>query len=126
MKVSTFVASLVLAGFCFTVNAATPGNIAVYATEQSQGSMSVGGKDAYTKTFEVTLAKLSSDSIDLSKYCLKAYAPGNKEFKLNMVDEKLSTGTLKEGKPVKGMAVFASESDAVFKAALVKISDDCK
>ena len=31
-----------------------------------------------------------------------------------------------EGKPVKGIAVFSSENDAVFKAALVKISDECK
>ena len=71
-------------------------------------------------------AKLSGDSIDLSKLCLKAYSPDNKEFKLDTVDEKLSAGTLKEGELVKGIAVFASKNDAVFKAALVKISDDCK
>lgn len=126
MKASTIVASLALAGFCFAANATTTGDVAVFATEKSQGSMSIGGKNAYTKTFEVTLAKLSDNSVDLSKLCLKAFSPDNKEFKLDTIDEELSTGTLKEGKPVKGFAVFSSESDAVFKAALVKISDDCK
>lgn len=126
MKAFTIILSSALAGFCFTASAANPDNVAVYATEQSQGSMSIGGKDAYTKTFEVAVAKLSGDSIDLSKLCLKAYSPDNKEFKLDTVDEKLSAGTLKEGELVKGIAVFASKNDAVFKAALVKISDDCK
>lgn len=126
MKTSTIIVSLALTGFCFAANAANTDNVAVYATEQSQGSVSIGGKDAYTKTFEVALAKLSGDSIDLTKLCLKAYSPDNKEFKLDTVDEKLGAGLLKEGEIVKGIAVFASENDAVFKAALVKISDACK
>lgn len=126
MKVTTIAASLALASFCFAANAATPDNIAVYSTEQSNGSMSVGGKNAYTKTFTVAVAKLSGNDIDLSKLCLKAYSPDNKEFKLDTVDEILSTGILKKGETVKGIAVFSSENDAVFKAALIKISDDCK
>ncbi|WP_191121359.1 DUF4354 family protein [Serratia marcescens] len=126
MKVSAIFTSLTLAGFCFAANATTPGNVAVYATEQSQGSMAIGDKTAYTKTFEVSLAKLSADTVDLSKLCLKAYSPDKKEFKLDTVDEVLTSGSLKEGKLVKGIAVFASENDDVLKAALVKISDDCK
>ncbi|WP_145577049.1 DUF4354 family protein [Yersinia mollaretii] len=126
MKVSAIITSLTLAGFCFAANASTPSNIAVYATEQSQGSISIGDKIAYTKTFEVSIAKLSADTVDLSKFCLKAYSPDKKEFKLDTVDEVLTSGSLKEGKPVKGIAVFASENDAVLNAALVKISDDCK
>ncbi|MFT8210205.1 MAG: DUF4354 family protein [Symbiopectobacterium sp.] len=126
MKISAIVASFALVGFCFTANAATLNNIVVYATAQSNGSMSVGDKSAYTKTFEVVVAKLSGKDMDLSKLCLKAYTPDNKAFKLDTVDEALTTGMLKDGKPVKGIATFASEDDAVFKAALVKTSDDCK
>ncbi len=126
MKVSSIIASLALAGFCFAANASTPGHVAVYATEQSQGSISIGDKTTYTKTFEVSIATLSSNTVDLSKLCLKSYSPDKKEFKLDTVDEVLTSGSLKEGKPVKGIAVFASDNDAVFNAALVKISDDCK
>lgn len=126
MKMTTIAASLAVAGFFSAANAATTDNIAVYSTVKSNGSMSIAGKTAYTKTFEVMLAKLSGDDIDLSKLCLKAYSPDNKEFKLDTVDEGLSSGLLKEGKPVKGIAMFASESDAVSQAALVKISDDCE
>lgn len=126
MKTSIIIAFISLAGFCFDVNAATLNNFAVYATEQSQGSISIGDKNAYTKTFEVTLARLSGDSADLSKFCLKAYSPDNKEFKLDTVDKGLISGSLKEGHVVKGLAVFTSDDNAVFKAALVKISNDCK
>ncbi|MEX0444887.1 DUF4354 family protein [Xenorhabdus sp. SGI246] len=126
MKVSTLVASIALAGFCFVANASALDNVAVYSTEKSDGSMSVGGKNAYTKSFEVAVANLSGKDIDLSKLCLKAYSPDKKEFRLDTVDEELSQGTLKAGKSVKGIAVFASENDEVHKAALIKISDNCK
>ncbi|MBB1585172.1 DUF4354 family protein [Serratia sp. OS31] len=126
MNISAIIASLALAVFCFAANASTPDNVAVYATEKYQGSISIGDKTAYTKTFEVSIAKLSANTVVLSKLCLKAYSPDKKEFELDTVDEVLITGSLKEGKPVKGIAVFTSENDAVFKAALVKISDDCK
>ncbi len=101
-------------------NSSTPSNVAVYATEQSQGSISIGDKTAYTKTFEVSLAKLSADTVDLLKICLKAYSPDKKEYKLDTVDEVLTSGSLKEGKQVKGIAVFTSENDDVLKAALRK------
>jgi len=126
MKISAIFAYLTLAGFCFAVNASTPNNVAVYATEKSQGSISIGDKIAYTKTFEVSLAKLSADTVDLTKLCLKAYSPDKKEYKLDTVDEVLTSGSLREGELVKGIAVFASENDDVLKAALVKVSDDCK
>jgi len=126
MKISTIAAFFALAGFCFAANAATPVNVAVYATEKSNGSMSVGGKNAYTKTFDIVVTNLSGKDIDLSKLCLKAYSPDNKEFTLDTVDEVLTKGTLKEGKSVKSFAVFASENDAVYKAALIKISGNCK
>ncbi|WP_163333674.1 DUF4354 family protein [Enterobacter bugandensis] len=125
MKISALMASLTLAGFCFAANASTPGNVVVYATEQSQGSVSSGDTISYTKTFQVSIVKLTADAVDLSKLCLKAYSPDMKEFIPDTVDEILTSGSLKEGKPVKGFAVFTSESDAVHKASLVKISDEC-
>ncbi|MBG6244979.1 hypothetical protein CS369_09755 [Candidatus Symbiopectobacterium sp. 'North America'] len=126
MKASMIVATLALAGFSFAANASMPDNIAVYATAQSNGSISVGNKLAYTKSFDVTVVKLFGDDIDLSKLCLKAYSPDNKMFRLDTVDEELTAGILKEGKSVKGIAMFASENAAVLDAAVVKITDDCK
>lgn len=52
-------------------------------------------------------------------------SPDHKEFKLDTVDEVLTSSSLKDDEPIKGIAVFASENDAVFKAALVKISNNC-
>ena len=126
MKVFVIIASFTLASICFAANASTLSNIAVYATEQSRGSISIADKTEYTKTFEVVIANLSENTFDLSKCWLKAYSSDNKEFKLDTVDEVLTSGSLRKGKPVKGIAVFASENDAVLKAVLVKISDDCK
>ncbi|MFW5389532.1 DUF4354 family protein [Yersinia sp. 2544 StPb PI] len=126
MKISIISAFCALASFSFAANAATPVNIAVYATEKSNGSMSVGGKNAYTKTFDIVVANISDKDIDLSKFCLKAYSPDNKEFTPDTIDEVLTKGTLKEGTSVKSFAMFASENDAVYKAALIKISDNCK
>ncbi|WP_454267134.1 DUF4354 family protein [Serratia sp. 121840015-1] len=80
----------------------------------------------YTKTFEVSLAQLSADTTTLSKFCNKAYSPDKKEYKLDTVDEILTSCSLKEYKPVKGIAFFSSENNNVFKASLVKVSDDCK
>ncbi|MDX7988257.1 DUF4354 family protein [Xenorhabdus sp. 12] len=126
MKLYAVTAFFALVGFCFAANATTPDNIAVYSTEKSNGSVSTGSKYFYTKTFEVAIANLAGKDVDLSKLCLKAYSPDNKAFSLDTVDEKLSTGTLKNKAMTKGFAVFASENDSVFKAALVKLSDDCK
>lgn len=99
--------------------------IAVFATAGHQGSVSEGVHSYYTKTFDVSLALLSGDSIDLSKYCLKAYSPDNREFKLDTVDATLTSGTLKKGGQVKGFATFSSDRADVFSAAMVKIAD-CK
>lgn len=126
MKISAIVVSFALTGCCFAANASAPDNIAVYSTEKSNGSVSIGEKHFYTKTFEVAIAKLAGNDVDLSKLCLKAYSPDNKEFKLDTVAEVLSAGILKEGHPVKGIAVFSSENNNVSKAALIKISDNCK
>lgn len=126
MKHIIMAASVTMAFFCCAANAAVPDNVAVYSTEQSKGSVSIGGNDVYTKTFEVVVANLADKEIDLSKLCLKASSPDHQEFKLDTVDEKLTKGTVKQGQSVKGIALFSSDNAAVQQAALIKISDDCK
>ncbi|WP_042959174.1 DUF4354 family protein [Erwinia tasmaniensis] len=126
MKRFIMAASVTVAGFCSVAHAAVPDNAAVYATEHSKGSMSIAGKDVYTKTFEVMVANLADKEFDLSTLCLKAVAPDHQEFKLDTVDEKLTTGKVKKGQSVKGIAVFASDNAAVQQTALVKLTDDCK
>ncbi|EHM49118.1 DUF4354 family protein [Yokenella regensburgei] len=125
MKFSHIAASVILSGFCFSAYASPTDNIAVYSTEKSNGSISIGGQSVFTKTFEVELAKLSGDTVDLSKLCLKAYSAKNKEYKLDTIDEEIATGMLKYGRPTKGIAVFASEDSEILQATLVKISADC-
>ncbi|NIF32830.1 DUF4354 family protein [Enterobacter sp. Cy-643] len=126
MKAFAVISTLALTSFCFSAAASVSDSLAVYATQKSTGSMSVGGKSAYTNTFDVALANLSDKDVDLSKVCLKATAPDHKEFKLDTVDEALVKGQLKAGKMAKGIAVFASEDAGVYKAGLITLSDDCK
>lgn len=126
MKLFMMAASVFMVGICFTANASAPDNSAVYATEQSKGSVSIGGKDAYTKTFEVTVANVSDKDFDLSKLCLKAISPDHQEFKLDTVDKNLTEGMVKKGQHVKGAAVFSSDNAAVLQAALIKLTDDCE
>lgn len=110
----------------FNVNAASQTNIAVYSTEKSIGSIYLDGKIVYTKTFDVLLANFSIDETDLSKYCLKAYSPDNKEFLLDTVGEELTNKILKKGDSVKSFAMFSSENTSVYKAAVIKLTNKCQ
>ncbi len=125
MRISVAAVLLVLASGSFVANASDSQKIAVFATAGHQGSVSEGVHSYYTKTFDVSLALLSGDSISLSKYCLKAYSPDNREFNLDTVDATLTSGILKKGESVKGFATFTSDSADVLSAAMVKITD-CK
>ncbi|HBC0988751.1 TPA: DUF4354 family protein [Morganella morganii] len=126
MKISSTIVFLMLIAFGFTTNATIPVNVAVYATAESQGSISEGDKSIYTKSFNISLVPLSDDSsIDLSKHCLKAYSPDNKEFKLHIIEAVLTSGFLKD-EPIKGFAIYESDNTDVFNAAMVKITTNCK
>lgn len=125
MKTTCFLLLLVSLTFCLNANAQFSSDVAVFATEKSQGSLSVGGKNAYTKSFSVSILNISEKVVDLSKLCLKAYSPEFSDIKLDTVDEKLISGVLEKGKQVSGLAVFASESNGVLGSALITISEDC-
>ncbi len=109
----------------FAANASDSQKFVVEATAGQTGSFSVGARSYYTKTFDVSLWLESGDSIDLSKYCLKAYSPDNTEFKLDVVEYTLTSGTLTKDASVKGFATFSSDRADVLSAAMVKITD-CK
>lgn len=126
MKTHTLALSFLLTVSGYAANAATPESVAVLSTQKATGSLSEGAKIAYTKTFDVTVANLSGKDIDLSTMCLKAYSPENHEFKLDTVGENLTRGILKTGQSVKSTAVFAAQDDAVYQAALIKITDECR
>ncbi|KKI41554.1 DUF4354 family protein [Hafnia alvei] len=125
MKILPVITSLALTCISITACASSPQSIAVYSTEKSKGSISIGNNAIYTKAFEVSLANLSSEKADLSKLCLLAYSPDFKVFKLDTVDENLTSGSLSQQKTVKGIAIFSSDSNAVYDAHLIKISNDC-
>lgn len=125
MKVSHLIIASALSVCSLPVLAADTDSVAVYATQQQQGSASIGTHTFHTKDFSVSLANLSDKNIDLSKLCLQAFTPDGKIFKLDTVDEKLSVGILKPKASVKGLATFSSSDDSVYKASLVKITDKC-
>lgn len=117
--------SVALLGVSSAAYARAYDNVAIYSTEKANGSASFGASSVYTKTFDIILSNLTDNEVDLSKVCLKAYAPGNKELRLDTIDEALVSGILKKGQPVKGVAIFSSQDDAISKATLVKLSDNC-
>ncbi|WP_431222818.1 DUF4354 family protein [Serratia sp. L9] len=126
MKTHYLTAALVLGVFSLPVLAANTEAVAVYATQQNQGSVAIGNQVFYTRDFTVSVANLSDKNVDLSKLCLQASSADGKVFKLDTVDEKLTSGFLKPKAMVKGLAVFASSDESVYKATLVKISDKCQ
>lgn len=101
-------------------------DVAVHATQQSQGSVSIINKAYYTKKFDVSIVNLSESSIDLSSLSLVANSPDGKVFKLGTIDETLVSGNLEPMKIAKGIAVFTSEDDSVYFASMVKSNFDCK
>jgi hypothetical protein len=100
--------------------------VAVYSTQQNQGSAAIGNHVFFTKDFTVAVTNLSDKDIDLSKLCLQASSADGKVFKLDTVDENLMSGILKPEGMVKGFAVFASNDESVYNASLVKMSDKCQ
>jgi hypothetical protein len=100
-------------------------SVAVYSTQQEQGSAAIGSKVFYTKSFIVSVANISDKTLDLSKLCIQVFSSDGKAFKLDTVDEKLASGSLKPNVMVKGEAVFTSSDESVYKASLVKINDKC-
>lgn len=126
MKALHLTAALVLGVFSLPVLAGNTQNVAVYATQDNQGSVAMGQHVFYTKDFTVSVANMSDKDIDLAKLCLVASSADGKVFKLDTIDEKIATGVLKPKALVKGQAVFASDDESVYKAALVRISDKCQ
>jgi len=110
----------------FSAVAAKTDSIAVIATQQEIGSISTGAKQVFTKRFEVTLANLSHQAINLNKACLTAISPDGKSFKLDTVDDALLSGQLPAQGNHKGLAIFSSDDASVYQAVIVKISDSCQ
>lgn len=109
----------------FSIMATVPNGVTVFASQKEAGSISTVKKSYYTKTFEVMVANLSEKEFDLSKYCFKAFL-GSREFKVDTIDENLHNKVLKNNENAKGMIVFASINRDITKAAMVKLTDNCK
>ncbi|WP_010119785.1 DUF4354 family protein [Burkholderia oklahomensis] len=125
MNLKLFVAA-VSCSVSFSAFADITDSIAVYSTQNNQGSVSLGEKSFFTKDFKISIANISNKPIDLNKICLRAFSKDGKEFKLDTIDEKLAKGLLSPGKSVNGFAVFASDDASVSTAAVVKALSVCK
>lgn len=99
---------------------------AIYATQISNGSVSIINKGFYTKKFDVSIVNLSDGEMDLSSRTLIASSPAGDIFKLDTVEESLVSGKLGSMKMAKGFAVFSSEDDSVYLATMVKFDKVCK
>ncbi|WP_447884670.1 DUF4354 family protein [Serratia fonticola] len=126
MKAHYLTVALTFGLFSLPAVAGNSDAVAVYSTQQSQGSAAIGSHVFYTKDFTVAVTNLSDKDIDLSKLCLQASSANGKVFELDTVDEKLMSGILKPKAMVKGLAVFASNDESVYNASLVKMSDKCQ
>lgn len=108
------------------VYAASPyDTVMVRASQGERSAISVGDKSFYVKSFNVEVLNVGPQPVDLSKVCFKAYDKGGKEFKVDTIDEVLTTGTLKAQGHIKSFIEFASENDGVFDAQIVKLSSKC-
>ena len=105
--------------------AAAPDAVMVFARQGDKGSVSVGDKHFRTQAFKVRLVNAAKSEISLKNSCLVAQSAAGQSFRLDTVDEELTTETL-AGATVEGEAIFASEDDAVYGASLVRLSDRCK
>lgn len=108
-----------------SVSASNLDKVLVYSSEQSNGSVSIGKRWAYTKNLEINVVNMSNSDLDLSKLCFRATSPENKEFKLDTIDEKLTSSVLKPKQFLRGSLAFSSDSTSIHKTVLIKISDKC-
>lgn len=125
MKGKILLTALAFSSVSMIASAVETDNLVVYSIQQDKGATSLGNQAFYTKSFDVTLANVGDKDADLSKFCLKAYNKHGKPFKLDTIEETLTTGNLLPKKTVKGMAVFASNDESVYDASIVKLSYEC-
>ncbi|MGK3213617.1 DUF4354 family protein [Enterobacter kobei] len=115
----------VYAALIFPTFASQVDDIAVFAFENSIGSISDNRNEAYVKSFNVTITNLSNEKVDLKGLCLKAFSPDKQSFVLHEADEILLTGSLKGNESLDGQATFVSKNSDVHNASMLKISKSC-
>lgn len=108
------------------VYAASPyDTVMVRASQGERSAISVGEQSFYVKSFNVEVLNVGPQVVDLAKVCFRAYDKEGKEFKVDTIDEALTTGSLKAQGHIKSFIEFASEDDAVFNAQIVKLTTQC-
>lgn len=125
LKRNTLLTVIVSIFVSFSVRAISTENIAVYAVEKSQGSVSVADQNIYIKSFNVILKNLSGKDIPLFNYCIKGISPDGREFIMSPVKDDILKSTLQAHKTVQGIFSLHGNNISVQKTALIKLSDDC-
>lgn len=127
MNITMHISAIIILGsMILPVKASKVGNILVYSSEQSNGSVSIGKRWAYTKNVEVNVINMSNSELDLSTVCFRSFSPEQKEFKLDTIDEKLTKGILKPKQIIRGSLMFASDKTSIHQSVLIKLSDECR
>lgn len=120
MKLNYRFAALTLSLVAVSAWAGEADSLMVNSTQKAQGATVMAGKAFYTKDFDIVLANLSKQAVNLHKICLDAQSADGKHFKLDSIGSELAQGTLGPSKVVKGRASFASDDTSVYSAVLVK------
>lgn len=117
------VASLLLAAGA--AHAAPSDSLMIIASPDSTQTTTTGSTAYYTRLFDVSLANVGQQPINLAKGCFKAYDRRGTAYALDIVDEALVKGSLAPGKHKKGSMGFSSLQSEVYDADVVRFSTDC-
>lgn len=98
----------------------------LFSIEKTQGSMWTSTKSAYFKSFDAMLLNGGENDIELKDVCYKAYDSIGNAYKLDTIDERLSSGILKAGESISGFYQFSSDGEGVYDASVVKLLRNCK
>lgn len=106
-------------------HAAPSDSLMIIASPDSTQTTSTGSTTYYTRMFEVSLANVGQQPINLATGCFKAYDRRGTAYALDIVDEALVKGSLAPSKHKKGSMGFSSLQPEVYDADIVRFSTDC-
>lgn len=100
-------------------------NVMVIAVPDNVSATTMGKNVYFTKSFDLLVTNMGQDSVDLSKGCFVGYDKKEQAYKVDIIDEKLTTSQLAGNKPVQGNIGFSAETDEVYNVQFVRFQQEC-
>ncbi|MBC2883929.1 DUF4354 family protein [Ochrobactrum sp. CM-21-5] len=84
------------------------------------------GKDTlfYTQLFDVVITNHGDKDVDLEKVSFVANDGIDKKFGVSIIEDKISTGTLRAGQVIKGFIGFSSPDASIYKVRVIHVQDE--